>query len=254
MFIAPYMVWTKHSIIAKLKHLHKSRADLSYNALARSQQPLVSAAAYHFGSYRQAIQKAGIQYRDVLRRPRWTKAGIVKLIKQGKRKSLDLHWSAVTRRRDDLGRAAFASLQPRLFGSWDRALHAAGLDAEDISRYRRWDRNTILFELKQLSRDEQPMNSGAVQKSAPGLHAAAVRHFGNYDSALMAAKLDPSRIRRRRKWNKKAVVRRLRELHARDPLLVTDSMIRHEDASVYGASVRLFGSLRSAKAAARVGK
>ena len=35
-------------------------------------------------------------------------------------------------------RAAFASLQPRLFGSWDRALHGAGLDADEVNRYRKW--------------------------------------------------------------------------------------------------------------------
>lgn len=254
MFITNPMVWTKNLIIAKLKQLHKSRQDLSYNALARSRQSLVSAAAYHFGSYRHAIEKAGIPYKGVLRRPRWDKSGIVKLIKQAKRKNHDLHWSAVTKRRDELGRAAFASLQSRLFGSWDRALHAAGLDADEISRYRRWDRNSILFELKQLAQGGDAMNSGAIQKDDPGLHAAAVRHFGNYDKALKAAKLDPATIRQRRKWTKTAVVQRLRELNRQDPLSVTDSLIRHTDAAAYGASVRLFGSLRAAKAAARVGK
>src|SRR4051812_45085647 len=112
------MIWDKPNILAKLKQLHKSGKDLSYNQMCRNLQPLLSAAAYHFGSYRKAIEKAGIDYAEIIRRPRWTKQSIIKLIKDAKRKNQDLHWSAVTQRRDPLGKAAFASLQPRLFGRW----------------------------------------------------------------------------------------------------------------------------------------
>jgi hypothetical protein len=176
--------WDKKRIIDTLRNLHKAGRDLSYNALAKKMQPLVSAAAYHFGSYRRAIEKAGIDYAEVLRRPRWNKQLIIQLIKKAKRSGEDLHWSAVTRRRDELGKAAFASLQGRLFGSWDRALQAAGLDAAEVSRYRRWDRHSITAELKQRFRDGDALNSGALQREDPGIHAAAVRHFGTYDAAL----------------------------------------------------------------------
>jgi len=67
-----------------LKKLYKQGVDLSYNALAARHQPLVSAAAYHFGSYRAAVEKAGIDYSTVVRRPRWTRAAIIKLIKNAK--------------------------------------------------------------------------------------------------------------------------------------------------------------------------
>jgi len=149
------MVWSKARILQELRRLHKTGKDLSYNAMAVRRQSLVSAAAYHMGSYRRAVEQAGIDYADVTRRPRWTRARIITLIKAARRRGEDLHWSAVTRRRDELGKAAFASLQPRLFGRWDRALTAGGLDADEISRYRRWDRNTISFggpALRQLRR------------------------------------------------------------------------------------------------------
>src|SRR3954464_4139760 len=79
------MIWDKTNILQKLKQMHKSGKDLSYNAMCRAMQPLLSASAYHFGSYRKAIEKAGIDYGDVSRRPRWTKPGIIQLIKQAKR-------------------------------------------------------------------------------------------------------------------------------------------------------------------------
>ena len=63
----PFKKWTKPLILRELKRLHKSHADLSYTALGRRKQSLLSAAAYHFGSYRSAVQHAGIEYDEVLR-------------------------------------------------------------------------------------------------------------------------------------------------------------------------------------------
>src|SRR5688500_11220974 len=177
------MVWTKDEIIKALRKLHKSGTDLSYNAMSRRKQALVSAAAYHFGSYRKAVERAGIDYASVIRRPRWTKLMIIKLVKEGRRRGDDLHWSAVTKRRDELGKAAFAALQHRLFGSWDRALHAAGLDSDEINRYRKWSRDDVVFELRARYRDHEPLNSAALQRDDPRLHAAAAPHAARYAAA-----------------------------------------------------------------------
>src|SRR5947208_1883706 len=247
----PRIAWDKERIVHTLRQLHKRGEDLSYNKLAKKMQSLVSAAAYHFGSYRKAVERAGIDYSEVARRPRWTKPLIIKMIKQAKRKDNDLHWSAVSRRRDDLGRAAFASLQPRLFGSWDRALQAAGLDADEISRYRKWDRNTIVAELKERFSDEEALNSGALQREDPGVHAAAVRHFGSYDDALKAAGFKPDRLRQRRKWTRPEVVRELRRF-ARQNGGLRDADLRSDNPALYGAALRLFKNLTSARKA--VGK
>jgi hypothetical protein len=237
--------WDKAEIIAALKKMHKEGKELSYTQLAKRMQPLVSAAAYHFGSYRTAVEKAGIDYADVVRRPRWTKQHIIKLIKQAKREDTDLHWSAVTKRGDELGRAAFASLQNRLFGSWDRALHAAGLDADEISQYRKWGKDAIVFELKGRHRDHTPMNSGAVQKDDPGLHAAAVRHFGSYDNALRAAKVDPAKIRRRQRWSKEEVSKQLKAFTKKHTL--TDAALRAHAPALYGAVLRFYKSVAGAR-------
>jgi hypothetical protein len=245
------MVWDKPRIKSELKKLHRAGANLSYNALAKKKQSLVSAAAYHFGSYRDAVIAAGIDYADVTRRPRWSKPIIIRLIKDAKKKGYDLHWSAVTRRRDELGRAAFASLQPRLFGRWDRALAAAGLDADEVSKYRRWDKNTVAFELKARAQDDEPLNSGAIQKDDSGLHAAAVRHFGSWDKALRAAKVDPASVRQRRSWDKPAVVAALKAAQ-KSGMHLADSSVRKEDPALYGAAVRLFGTFTAARSAAKI--
>ena len=245
------MIWTKDEILRTLRKLHKSKSDLSYNALAGRRQSLVSAAAYHFGSYRAAVEKAGIDYAAVTRRPRWTRQAIVELIKAAHRAGQDLHWSAVTKRRDELGKAAFASLQPRLFGSWDEALQAAGLDADAINRYRKWDKERVVGSIKVRWRDRQPLNSGTLQRQDPGLHAAAVRHFGSYDDALRAAKLDPEKVRERRSWDRDAVIKGLKAARRAGGHL-SDSAVRREQPALYGAAVRLFGSFTAARESAGI--
>ena len=50
--------WDKQRIIDELKRLDQAGEDLSYNRMARRRQSLVSAAAYHFGSYRKAVEKS----------------------------------------------------------------------------------------------------------------------------------------------------------------------------------------------------
>ncbi len=245
------MIWNKTNILSALRKLHKSGEDLSYNSLAKKNQSLVSAAAYHFGSYRKAVEKAGIDYASITRRPRWDRASIIRIVKTAKRSGEDLYWSAVTRRRDEVGRAAFAALQPRLFGSWERALTASGLDADEISRYRRWDRNSIVFELRCRQREREALNSGSLQGEDPGLHAAAVRHFGNYDAALRAARVDPEKVRRRRTWDKAAVLKTLKSAR-RNGSHLSDSAVRREHPALYGAAVRLFGSFTTARDSAGI--
>jgi hypothetical protein len=245
------MIWDKDSVLRALRKLHKGGNPLSYNALAKTHQSLVSAAAYHFGSYRKAVEKSGIDYGEITRRPRWSKTTIITLIKKARRDGDDLHWSAVTGRGDELSKAAFASLQTRLFGSWDRALHAAGLQADDVSRYRKWTRDGIIFELRQYHRDRNALNSGAIQKEDPGLHAAAVRHFSSYDEALRAAKVDPQKVRERRSWTQEDVVAGLRKSQKSGGAM-SDSAVRRDSPALYGAAVRMFGSFTAARNAAGI--
>jgi hypothetical protein len=245
------MTWTPAAILRELRRLHKSGVDISYNKLARRNQALLSAAAYHYRGYRRAVEQAGIDYADVLRRPRWTKLRIIALIKKARRAGKTLHWSAVTKRRDELRRAAFAALQPRLFSRWDRALVAAGLDADEVARYRRWSKTEIVYELRCRRRDSLPLNSGALQSEFPGLHAAAIRHFGTHDRALKTAGIDPEGSRLRRSWTRPKVTAAIQSA-ARSRKSLSDSVVRRQSPALYGAAVRLFGAFTTARAAAGV--
>jgi hypothetical protein len=246
------MIWDQPRILQELRKLHRDGTNLAYSYLARKKQPLLSAAAYHFGSYRKAIEKAGIDYAEVIRRPRWTKQNIIKLIKNARRSGEQLHWSAVTKRNDELSKAAFAAIQMRLFGGWDRALHAAGIDADDVVIYRAWDKPSIVFDLKLRAQGGEAMNSGALQKDDPGLHAAAIRYFGSYHAALRAAKFNPDDLRERKRWSKPTIISALKKASRNGS--TTDTQIRRSNPALYGAAVRFFGSFTKARKAAGVKK
>jgi hypothetical protein len=108
-----------------------------------------------------------------------------------------------------------------------------------------------VFELRGRAKDHEPLNSGAVQRDNPGLHAAAVRHFASYDAALRAARLDPQTVRARRSWTEADVIRGLKAAR-RSGSHLSDSTVRRENPSLYGAAVRIFGSFTTAREAAGI--
>lgn len=192
------MHWTQTSILAELRRRHRSGATLAHRALREKNRPLANAAAYHFGTYAQALAAAGIDAKIVRKRPLWTKDRIIKAIKAARKAKRDLCWSCVVKRGGPLSRAAFAAIRPTMFGSWARALQVAGVDADGYRRYRTWDRASVAFDLKQRYADDESVNCAAVQNEDPGLYSAAVRYFGRFDLALKAARLVPRKIRQRK--------------------------------------------------------
>src|SRR4029079_17660145 len=104
---------------------------------------------------------------------------------------------------------------------------------DEVSRYRKWDRNSVVYELRSRASDHEPLNSGAIQRDDSGLHAAAVRHFGSYDNALLAARVNPNRVRQRRRWTAAQVLAALKSAR-RAGTNLPDPAIRREDPALYG--------------------
>src|SRR5687768_13097055 len=98
--------WDRDRIIRKIRSLRHEGADLSYNAMCRKNQALVSAANYHYGAYKRAVMMAGIDYSRYIKKPWWTQPWVVRLIRQAKRSGEELNWRSVSGRRDALGHAA----------------------------------------------------------------------------------------------------------------------------------------------------
>ena len=188
------MGWTAAFILGELRRLDRLGTRLCYSDLTRERANLYYAARYHFGSLAHAIKSARLDPKPHARRPKWSRERIIKLIKKARRADEELNWASVIERTDELRAAAYASVQKRLFGSWDKALNAAGVDADDVRAYYDWSPELVLYSLRQRRADGESVRACDVLDEEPTLHAAAVRHFKCYGKALR--RLNKKRKRR----------------------------------------------------------
>lgn len=190
------MRWTKKTIIERLHELHAQGADLSYARAEDEQLHILRAATWHFGSWRLALEAAGLDAQALARYQKWSRERIVERIVELHAQGHDLSWRSVSTRIDPA--LAAAALRPNGFSSWRQAIAASGLDIDDIARYGQWSCERIVDELSARHKQGRPLSSKAAQSENPSLFCAARRRFGSWDAALEAAGLDASSIRLRK--------------------------------------------------------
>ena len=190
------MRWTKKLIIDELHGLHARGADLSYARAEDEHLHILRAATWHFGSWRLALEAAGLDADALARYQKWSRERIVERIRELHAQGHDLSWRAVSTRLDPA--LAAAALRPNGFRSWREAIAASGLDIDEIARYGHWSPERIVAELRARHHSSRALSSKAAQIENPSLFCAARRRFGSWDAALEAAGLDASAIRLRK--------------------------------------------------------
>jgi hypothetical protein len=111
--------------------------------------------------------------------------------------------------------------------------------------YKRWSRQEVLRVIAELSGRGEQLNSGHVARNHPALAYAGRKYCGSWEAAIKAAGLDYEAIRRKRFWNRKKIVARIRELKAAgEPLYVSAAEVKH--GGLVGAAAVYFGSWRQA--------
>ncbi|MDQ3813676.1 MAG: hypothetical protein M3347_06965 [Armatimonadota bacterium] len=202
------MRWTRKSIVEEIKRLHDAGEELNYTAAEANHLNLVRAAAWHFGTWRRAIQSAGIDYDSLSKYQRWNRERIVERIQELHQAGEDLSWRVVSTEIDPP--LAAAALRPNGFPSWRDAITAAGLNIDEVARYKNWTPERVLGEIKALARAGHPLSSKIMQTSNQSLFCAARRRFGSWDNALVAAGLDVAKIRLRQPATKGGKIKRSR--------------------------------------------
>ena len=231
-----------------IRELKERREDLSYNRIAREVQGLLSSANYHFGSWKAAVEAAGINYnRDVRRIPKWTKERIIQTIRSARNSGVDLSWTNVSKQREYSG-MAYASIRETRFGSWDAALEAAGLQPAVVRRYESWDDEKILRRIQERYRKSRPLNSKAMQQQDCKLFNAALKRYKGWDEALENAGIDPDEVYKRRRWSKERIRAEVRELNSSGADLAAPAM-RKRCSALYSAACKYFGSWTAARRA-----
>ncbi len=169
-----------------------SGEDLNYAHIAHEQVALLRAATRYFGSWRSAVEFAGLNYDDIRRYKTWNRARILERIRELHDKGEDLSWRHVSTNVDP--QLAAAATKRKHFGSWRGAVSAAGLDYGQIRRYREWDEATIKAKLLELHEQGIDLNAKHIEEYDITLITAARRRFDSWDKALTAAGLDYKQI------------------------------------------------------------
>ncbi len=193
--------WSKEAIAQEIRKMHTEEVDLNYATIAQEQVALLRAATRYFGSWRSAIEFAGLDYEEIRRYKSWSKERILETIRELHANGEDLSWrniSTIT-----APQLAAAATKRKHFGSWRGAVTAAGLDYSAIRRYREWNEETIKDQLRELHEQGVDMNAKSMEEHDITLITAARRRFDSWDKALTAAGLDYRLIVLRKPFKRK---------------------------------------------------
>ncbi|MGQ9463702.1 MAG: hypothetical protein ACUVTP_11620 [Candidatus Fervidibacter sp.] len=192
--------WTRERVIEEIRRFYESGEDLRPSAIARACQTLLMAARKFFGSWREAVTAAGIDYDSYInqkfagrieREKKEIIEEVKRLYQEGKVEELSGAW----RYHPTLFRKA-----RHRFGSWRKVIEAAGLNYEEIVQKRKWTKEKIIAEIKRLFAEGMDLSITAMQKTYSNLVAIAQspKYFGSWRNAIEKAGIDYELIRRQR--------------------------------------------------------
>ncbi len=126
-------VWTKEKIIKIIQRRHRLKQPLNSGYMTVKMAPLHVAGQRFFGSWRNAIRSAGLDYSKIkkMRWGWWTKPRILMSIKSLEKRGIQLSITSTRKSHKSLVEAAV-----RYFGSWSKAVDAAGIPYR--AHLRRW--------------------------------------------------------------------------------------------------------------------
>ncbi len=184
--------WTRERVVARIRELHDAGEDLSHGAAKRNHQYLVVAASGErlFGSWAAAVEAAGISYDAVSRHATWDRRKIVRRIRELHRRGEPLSHAEARARH---GALVAAASSPRHFGSWRRAVVAAGLSYDEIRKTGAWTTERIVATLRRLRDAGSPLTAVHLRRSGHrAMVEAALRDpaLGSWEAALRAAGVD----------------------------------------------------------------
>jgi hypothetical protein len=115
----------------------------------------------------------------------------------------------------------------RYFGSWQVALDQAGISYVDVRKYRKWSKEVIVEEIRDLASkgfDLSFRSMALSQHNAMVYAAIRPKYFGNWRTALEAAGLASEEIYRYRSWDESGILEEIRRLKTEGADLSSKSM------------------------------
>ncbi|MFO8061338.1 MAG: hypothetical protein R6U31_00255 [bacterium] len=176
--------WTNELIAEEILEHYNNGSDISSRRMQRYHSQLFYAAAEHFGSWKDAVEYAGIDYSKVRKYvEKWTPERVVEEIKKMKKDNIPLNFSSIEKHNASLVQKACD-----IFGSWDNTLKEAGFDPAKIRKKRKWSREKIIKMISERMNKGKSMKMKHLQKDNYALYRAAIRYFGNIGAVIRIVK------------------------------------------------------------------
>jgi hypothetical protein len=176
--------WTREEIIRRILDLDAKGYPLTVGKPGVN-QALYQAGSRIFGSWRNALQAAGLSPDRGSRAERWPPAKILLVIRNLSQRRRPLRKKELEERFGSLVSAA-----RRIFGSWSKAILASGVDPAKLRRVVPWTRERVLETLLTRTLRNQPVSARLMEPRS--IVEAGRRLFGSWSATLEAAGLDPA--------------------------------------------------------------
>jgi hypothetical protein len=186
--------WSRDEIALEILRLYRDGEPLNYGSVQQKHLKLLRAATRYFGSWKGAIEFAGLNYDEIRRYRVWTEEKILDTIRKYHEEGRDLSWRHVSTELDPP--LAAAAIRHGRFGSWHKALEEAGLNYDEIRKHRYWDDEIVVTELRELAEQGESLRVSDVTERNPALVAAARRRFDGWYEAVEAAGFDEDEARK----------------------------------------------------------
>jgi len=241
--------WSAETVISEVRQWKDQGKPLYANFVRQNFQELLAAAIRYYGSWKKALETADIPYDGVRKYRRWSKEAIIQEIQLLAGQGVDLSFRAMALSQHNA--MVYAAIRPKYFGNWRAALEGAGLASEEIYRYRSWEQDGILQEIRRLKAEGVDLSSKAMDESSNRLIATARRRFGNWGKALQSAGIDYDGVRRRKRWTRENLVEGILDLKRQGIKLITPE-VKKANPSLFAAACKkhFFGTWKKALKAA----
>lgn len=233
--------WNEQLVTEEIRIWHEAGKPLYSHYMRQNYQELLAAGIRYFKTWRSAVEAAGIPYDSVRKYRDWSKERIIDTIKRLEKDGVDLSFRSMMLSK--YAPMVYAAIRANHFGSWKDALIAADLAPGEIYRYRSWDDDSILNEIRRLKEEGADLSSKKMDETSNPLIATARRRFGNWGTAVERAGIDYSAIRRRRRWTREIIVQEIEQLRNSGADLRSGEIRQHHPALFAAAcKPRFFGS------------
>lgn len=176
--------WTRERVIREILSREATGQKLTASRTGGVDSRLYQAAARVFGSWRNALRAAGISPARVRMKDRWPREKILARIFALSQREQPLNPSDLRDKYRALVRAAEAQ-----FGTWPKAVAAAGVGPIVLRRTPRWSRDGIIRGILARALESAPLTSRTVRPRS--LFECGRRQFGSWRAALAAAGVQP---------------------------------------------------------------